>query len=67
MEEPIDIFIDRKTSKTREYLVFKFRGGFEYDPDLRDTKQDWWLDHMRGKNWFTKEVENKTLEILKTI
>ncbi len=58
-EEPIEIFIDKKC------IVFKLRGGFEYDPDLSLTKNPLWIQHMREKDWFTSNVEKQTKEILK--
>lgn len=61
--EPIKIYID-KTKNGSTHIVFRFQGGFEYDPDIYNTTQDWWLDHMRDKNWFTPKVEKEALNIL---
>lgn len=47
-----------------KFIVFTFEGGHEYDPCLVDTKCDWWLPHMRGKQWFTKDIEEKTIKVL---
>lgn len=61
--EPVKIYID-KTKKGETHIVFRFYGGFEYDPHIDNTNQAWWLDHMRDKNWFTPKVEKETLNIL---
>lgn len=45
-------------------LVIRFDSGFEYDPDLIQTMEPWWLGHMREKNWFTQDVENQALKVL---
>ncbi len=67
MNEPVSIFIDKETNKNKPFIVFKFENGHEYDPAVEDTKQDWWLDHMREKIWFTKDIEERTINLLKTL
>lgn len=49
-----------------KHLVILVRegGALDYDPLLTETREPYWLDHMRDKRWFTREVEAEVLAVL---
>lgn len=47
-----------------EHLVFNFKTGSCYDPKISDTKNHWWIGHMREKKWFTRDVEEMVKRLL---
>lgn len=64
------VWIERSTTHIGEpisHMIFKLENGHEYDPTINQCKQPWWISHMRGKEWFTQDIEEKAVGFLKDI
>ncbi len=51
----------------KDYIVFKVNSRFNYDVSLKQILRDGlekWLFHLREKNWFNSEVENKFIKLV---
>ncbi len=45
------------------YICIQFDNGFVYEFSLDSTTQEFWLEHLSQKQWFTQEVKEQVIAL----